>query len=65
MTYKGYTIAIVDTNGYSVTIEIRTKTIQMLGRKSSKLITRYIVDTRVNNPVDNAMQFIDDYTSKG
>lgn len=62
MTYKGYIIEISDTNGYGATISIYTKTLSFVGRKARKLVTRFVVDTRINNPVDKAIEFIDEYT---
>lgn len=62
MTYKGYTIAILEDSKNTVIVEIRTKTIIMLGKKSNQLITRFVVDTRVENPIDSALEFIDNYT---
>lgn len=59
MTYKGYTIEIVDTNGYSVTLAIYSKAIRLYGRYARKLITRFVVDTRIDNPIDRAMNVID------
>lgn len=61
MIYKGYKIEIVDINGYSTTIAIYTKPLRLYGRYARKMITRFVVDTRVNNPIDIAIEFINIY----